>query len=255
MVIDLNSDLGEGFGTYTAGQDQQIIQHVTSINLACGWHAGDPLIMDKTVEMAKEAGVAIGAHPGYPDLLGFGRRAMKIAPDEAKAYMLYQTGALMAFTQAHDVPLQHVKLHGAFYNQASVDPHLAEAVIDGILALDKNLHLLVLSGSPLAKIAKEKGCKVAQEVFADRGYNPDGTLVSRGEPGAFITDPEEALARVIRMVKEGKVRAVSGEDIPIVADSICIHGDQPEAVNFAVALRKGLVQAGIALQSLGKFLE
>ena len=252
--VDLNSDLGEAFGVYKLGLDEEILNYVTSINLACGWHAGDPLIMDKTVKLAKKAGVSVGAHPGYPDLLGFGRRQMATTPEEAKAYLLYQTGALMAFTQANGLKLQHIKLHGAFYNQACADEKLAEAVIEAVESLDPDLILLVLSGSTLAKAAKNRGLRVAEEVFADRGYNADGSLVYRSLPDAFITDPKEAIPRVIRMVKEGKVRAVNGENIEIKADSICVHGDNPRAVDFASGLRTGLQQEGIELLSLREFI-
>lgn len=252
--VDLNSDIGEGFGVYNLGIDEEIIKHVTSINLACGWHAGDPLIMDKTVKMAKEYGVNVGAHPGYPDLLGFGRRAMTISPEEARTYMLYQTGALMAFTKAHGIKLQHMKLHGGFYNKACNDEKLADAIIEGIEQLDKDIILMVLSGSYIAKKAKERGLRVSEEVFADRGYNEDGTLVNRSLRGAFVKDPKEAIPRVIRMIKEGKVTTASGKDIDIKADSICVHGDNPKAIEFVKEIKKGLIEAGIEIKSIENFI-
>lgn len=253
--VDLNSDIGEGFGAYTMGMDEEIIKYVTSINLACGWHAGDPLIMDKTTKMAKDCGVMVGAHPGYPDLMGFGRRQMDISEDEARCYMLYQVGALKAFTEANGLKLQHMKLHGGFYNKACNDEKLANAVLDGIEAVDKNIILMVLSGSYIAKEAKRRGLRVSQEVFADRGYNEDGTLVNRSLPGAFVKDPEEAIPRVIRMIKEGKVKTASGKDIDIVADSICVHGDNPKAIEFVKSIREGLEQAGIEITAIDNFIK
>lgn len=253
--VDLNSDIGEGFGSYTMGMDEEIIKYVTSINLACGWHAGDPLIMDKTTKMAKEMNVMVGAHPGYPDLLGFGRRQLDISENEARCYMLYQVGALKAFTEANGLKLQHMKLHGGFYNKACNDEKLANAVLDGIEAVDKNIILMVLSGSYMAKEAKKRGLRVSQEVFADRGYNEDGTLVDRSLPGAFVKDPKEAIPRVIRMIKEGKVKASSGKDIDIVADSICVHGDNPKAIDFVKEIRKGLEEAGIEITAIDNFIK
>lgn len=253
--VDLNSDIGEGFGSYVLGMDEEIIKKVSSINLACGWHAGDPLIMEKTVKMAKENGVNVGAHPGYPDLMGFGRRAMTITPDEARTYVLYQTGALLAFTKANGIKLQHMKLHGGFYNKACVDKDLADAILDGIEAFDKDIILMVLSGSYMAKAAKERGLRVAQEVFADRGYNEDGTLVNRSLPGAFVKDPKEAIPRVIKMIKEGKVTTASGKEIDIVADSICVHGDNPKAIEFVSQIREGLKEAGINIAPIQEFIK
>lgn len=253
--VDLNSDIGEGFASYKMGMDEEIIKYVTSINLACGWHAGDPLIMDKTTKLAADYGVMVGAHPGYPDLLGFGRRQMVITPEEARCYMLYQLGALKAFTEVNNVKLQHMKLHGGFYNKACNDPALADAVLDGIEEFDRNIILMVLSGSYIAKEAKRRGLRVSQEVFADRGYNEDGTLVNRALPGAFVKDPEEAIPRVIRMIKEGKVTAVTGKDIDIVADSICVHGDNPKAIEFVKQIKEGLLDAGIEITAIDNFIK
>ena len=245
--IDLNSDLGESFGNYTLGMDSEVLNHVTSANVACGWHAGDPLIMEATVRMCKEKGVAVGAHPGYPDLMGFGRRAMAVNPGEAKAYMTYQLGALQAFCDSYGVTLQHMKLHGAFYNTACVTPALADAVLDGLQAVNPNIAAMVLSGSYIAKEAQRRGVPVIQEVFADRGYTDEGTLVPRTESGAFIKDPQEALERVLMMVKEGKVVTNTGNTIDIVADSICVHGDNPEAIAFTKYIREGLAKAGVTV--------
>lgn len=247
MYIDLNSDLGESFGAYTLGLDSDVLNHVSSANVACGWHAGDPLIMAKTVALCKAKGVAVGAHPGYPDLLGFGRRALAITPADAEAYVLYQVGALQAFCHANGVKLQHVKLHGAFYNTACVTPKLADAVLNAIAALPDTPAVMALSGSYMAQEGKRRGIPVIQEVFADRGYTDDGTLVPRSEPGAFIKDSDEALQRILQMVNDGTVTTNTGKVIPIVADSVCVHGDNPSAVAFTEALRQGLTKAGLTV--------
>lgn len=255
FYVDLNSDIGEGFGSYTLGMDDEIMKHITSVNLACGWHAGDSLIMDKTIKNAKALGVAVGAHPGYPDLLGFGRRKMAITPEEARTYMLYQLGALDAFAKANGSSLQHMKLHGGFYNDAANNKQLADAVLDGIQEYNRDLIVMILSGSYMAQEAKRRGLKVAEEVFADRGYNPDGSLVNRKLPGAFVKDPEVAIARVIKMIKEKKVVAVNGEEIEINADSICVHGDNPKAIEFVAKIRKSLIEAGIEVKPLYEFIQ
>lgn len=254
VFVDLNSDIGEGFGDYSIGMDEEILKHVTSANIACYFHAGDPLIMDNTVKMAKNLGVAIGSHPGYPDLIGFGRRPMTITAKEARAYVLYQMGALKAFAISNGIEVQHMKLHGAFYNSACSQKELADAVLDAVESYNKNIILMVLSGSYIAKEGIRRGLKVAQEVFADRGYNTDGTLVNRKLEGAFIKDKDEAIQRVIRMVKEGKVKAVDGSDIDIKADSICVHGDNPKAIEFVKNIRQSLTDAGITVSSLYNFL-
>ena len=253
-IVDLNSDIGESFGSYSLGMDEEVIKYVSSVNVACGWHAGDPLIMDNTVKEAIKNNVAIGAHPGYPDLMGFGRRNMDISPKEARAYMIYQLGALDAFAKANGGKLQHMKLHGAFYNTASVKPEIAYEIINGILDVDKNIILLALSGSYICKIAEKKGLRVAQEVFADRVYNDDGTLVSRKLPGAMIHDRDEAFRRVKKMVLEEKITTISGKEIHIIADSICVHGDNPMAIDFVKYIRGNLVNAGVQIKSLSEFI-
>lgn len=253
--VDLNCDLGESFGAYTIGMDKEVLARVSSANVACGWHAGDPLVMERTVALAKENGVAVGAHPGYPDLMGFGRRNMALSPDEARTYVKYQLGALAAFTQSAGIPLQHVKLHGAFYNRAAADETLARAVCEGIAQVDKNLIVLALAGSPMLDIARACGLRAASEVFADRAYNPDGSLVSRSLPGAVLHDRELATQRVVRMVKEGLVESIAGEDIPIRADSICVHGDNPEALAFVSDIRQKLEESGVEILCLGRILE
>lgn len=252
--VDLNSDLGESFGAYTLGMDSEVLQYVTSANVACGWHAGDPLIINKTIMEAVKNGVAVGAHPSYPDLMAFGRRNMDITPEEARAYILYQVGALRAFTKAIGTNLQHIKLHGAFYNTSCVKPELANAIVDTICEYDKNIILIALSGSYILKRAEEKGLKVAHEVFADRAYNPDGTLVNRRLPGSMIHDRDIAIIRIKRMVLEGKVTAIDGTDIDIKADSICVHGDNPDAVDFVKNIRGSLEAEGIKVKNLGSFL-
>ena len=193
--VDLNSDLGESFGNYTIGMDEEILKYVSSANVACGWHAGDAMVMEKTVALAKEFGTAVGAHPGFPDLVGFGRRNMAVTPDEAKAYVRYQLGALMAFCTAHGVKIQHVKPHGALYNMAAVDEKLAIAMCEAVYEVDKDIIFMGLAGSKMITAAEKVGLRAASEVFADRAYNDDGTLVSRKLPGAVIKDKDLAIKR------------------------------------------------------------
>jgi UPF0271 protein len=252
--VDLNSDVGESFGAYKLGLDAEVLKHVTSANIACGFHAGDPMVMAKTVALAVENGVGIGAHPGYPDLQGFGRRNMNLTPEEVKNFVIYQVGALAAFARAAGRPLQHVKAHGALYNMAAKDAKLARAIAEGVKAVAPDAILLALAGSEMVKAAREVGLKVAQEVFADRAYNPDGTLVPRSQPGSMIHDPEVAIPRAVRMVTEGKVTAITGEEIPIQADSICVHGDNPEAIAFVARIRDALAAAGVEVVPLAQVI-
>ena len=248
--VDLNSDLGESFGRYTLGMDADILQLVSSANVACGYHASDPLVMNKTIAMAKEAGVRVGAHPGFPDLMGFGRRNMDVSPAEAKAYTLYQLGALDAFCKAHGVKMQHVKPHGAMYNMAGKDYALSKAICEAIYEYDKDLIVMALSGGELVHAAEDMGLKVAREVFADRAYEEDGSLVNRRKEGAIITDENEAIARVVRMIKEQKVTAITGKDIPIKADSVCVHGDGVKALAFVKKIRETLTAEGVEIVPL-----
>lgn len=248
--VDLNSDLGESYGRYTIGMDERIIPLVTSANVACGYHASDPVVMQRTVREAKKAGIGVGAHPGFPDLMGFGRRNMAVTPEEAKAYVKYQLGALQAFAKAHGVKLQHVKPHGALYNMAAVDEKLAKAMCEAVYEVDKDIIFMGLAGSKMITAAEEVGLKAASEVFADRAYNDDGTLVSRKLPGAVIKDKELAIKRVVRMVKEGKVESINGKDIDIKADSICVHGDNPKALEFVKNIRETLEKEGVTISSL-----
>ena len=227
---------------------------MSSVNIACGWHAGDPMVMEKTVALAVENKLGIGAHPGYPDLIGFGRRNMDISLKEARNYLIYQIGALNAFAEAAGTALQHVKLHGAFYNTVSANAIFAKETAKAIYDVNKNLIVLALAGSELANAAREIGLKVAEEVFADRAYNSDGSLVSRKLPGSVIHDKNLAIERVIRMVTERKVNAIDGTDISINADSICVHGDNPEAVSFVRLIRENLEKRGIQIKPINQFI-
>ena len=253
--IDLNSDLGESFGAYKLGMDNAIIPLVSSANVACGFHAGDPLVMDKTVALCKASGSAIGAHPGYPDLVGFGRRNVAASPAEVKAMVTYQIGALDAFCKAAGIRLQHVKPHGAMYNMAAKDAELAKAICQAIFEYDKELILMGLAGSQMLVQAKAMGLKCAAEVFADRAYEEDGTLVARSKPGAMIHDEEEAVRRVVRMIKEGKVTAITGKDIAITADSVCVHGDSEQALAFVQKLREAFAAEGIKIVPLTEIVK
>lgn len=248
--IDLNCDLGESFGNYKIGMDDKVIPMITSANVACGYHASDPVVMNKTIVMAKEYGIEVGAHPGFPDLMGFGRRNMNVSPSEAKAYTLYQLGALDAFCRVHGRKMQHVKPHGAMYNMAAKNYSLAKAICEAIYEFDKDLIVMGLSGGELVRAGKDTGLRTALEVFADRAYEEDGTLVDRRKDGAVITDEEVAIARVVRMIKEQKVTAITGEDITIKADSVCVHGDGVKALEFVKKIREKLTEEGIALKSL-----
>ncbi len=252
--VDLNSDLGESFGTYKLGMDAEILAFVSSANVACAYHAGDPLVMEETVGRAARAGVAVGAHPGFPDLMGFGRRNMVCTPKEVKAYVKYQLGALYAFTKAQGVAMQHCKPHGALYNMAAKDMALATAIAEAIAEVDSNIILLGLANSLMIQAGRHAGLKVASEVFADRAYQADGSLVPRSQPGAVIHDTEEAIARTIRMVKEGKVTAISGEEVPLSADSICVHGDNPSALAFVKSIRARLEAEGVSIVPISEIV-
>lgn len=248
--IDLNCDLGESFGNYKLGLDHEVIRYISSANIACGYHASDPMVMSETVKLAKDNNVGIGAHPGFPDIMGFGRRNISVSPAEAKAYVLYQIGALDAFCKAEGVRLTHVKPHGALYNMAAGDLKLAKSICEAIYEYDKNLILLALSGSMIITAAKEAGIRYASEVFADRAYEDDGSLVSRSKEGAVIRDEDTAVARVIKMVKEKKVTTINGNDISISADSVCIHGDNEHALEFVKKMRLAFERENIMISGL-----
>lgn len=245
--MDLNCDLGESFGAYTIGMDEAVIPYITSANIACGYHAGDPMVMERTVALCKKHHVRVGAHPGFPDLPGFGRRNMNVTPDEARAYVIYQVGALKGFCEAAGIRLFHVKPHGALYNMAAKDYGLAAAICEAVKEVDDRLVLVAPGGSCMMDAAKSMGLSFAGEVFADRGYKSDGTLVPRGQEGAMIEDEEAAIARVVRMATEGRVKAVDGQDIKIQADSICVHGDGKKALIFVKKIRQALMEAGITV--------
>lgn len=233
VKVDLNSDLGESFGRYTLGEQKEILKYVTSANIACGFHAGDPSVMRETVQLAIDNGVRIGAHPGLPDLVGFGRRDMNITPQEAYDMVVYQIGALQAFLAVHQEPMQHVKPHGALYQMASRDQGIAEAIAKAVYDVSPSLVLFALADSELSKAGEAIGLETAHEVFADRTYQSNGMLTSRSQDDAMITDQEQSAEQVIQMVKEGKVRSQQGTDVALRADTICIHGDGAHAVEFA----------------------
>ena len=250
LRVDLNCDVGESFGRYQLGDDADIMSSVTSANIACGFHAGDPSVMRQTVRLAARAGVAVGAHPGFPDLSGFGRRELQASPAEVEALVLYQIGALTAMVGAEGGRLQHVKPHGALYNMAARDRVLADAIARAAAAVSPRLVLVGLSGSCLLEAGREAGLDVASEVFADRAYEAGGELRDRSHPDAVIGDPELVTERVLLMVREGIVRATTGELVAVRADTVCIHGDTPDAARMATTLRAGLERAGISVGPL-----
>lgn len=238
--VDLNCDLGESFGHYTLGEQEEILKYVTSANIACGFHAGDPTVMRETVQLALANNVKIGAHPGLPDLVGFGRRDMVITPQEAYDMVVYQVGALQGFLTTFGETMQHVKPHGALYNMAAKDTKLAEAIAQAVCDISPNLILYGLASSELTKAGEAIGLHTVHEVFADRTYQADGSLTSRKQPDALITDEETSLKQVVRFVREGKVLTQQGQDIYLKADSICVHGDGAHAVAFAKNIVKAL---------------
>lgn len=251
MHLDLNCDMGESFGAFTLGHDAALLDAVTSANVACGFHSGDPRVMARTVTLAKEKGVAIGAHPGFPDLAGFGRRELAVSAEEALTDVLYQIGALAAFCRAAGVPLRHVKPHGALYNRAAIDELLARAIAEAVARFDRGLILVGLPGSAHERAAAAAGLPFAREAFADRAYLPDGTLAPRRQPGTLLTRPAEVAARAVRVATEGKVRTLMGSDLTLAADTICIHGDTVGAPELARAVRAALERAGVAVRPLG----
>jgi UPF0271 protein len=248
--IDLNADCGESFGAWTLGRDDELLALVSSANVACGMHAGDPRVMEETVGLCRRLGVAIGAHPGYPDLQGFGRRALSLSPEEVRAFVLYQVGALAAFCRANEMPLVHLKAHGALYNAAARDPALARAIAGAAWAFNPRTILLAQSGSAMVEAGREIGLRVAEEAFADRAYDSQGQLLPRNQPDAVLHDPEVIARRVLQIVLEGEVTAASGERVHLAADSVCLHGDNPSALEAARAVRQALEKAGVAVCSL-----
>ena len=251
--VDLNCDMGESFGAYKMGHDEEILDFVTSANIACGFHAGDPSTMQKTVKLALEKGVAIGAHPGFQDLSGFGRRNMSLTPQETYEIVVYQIGALYGFVKAQGATMQHVKPHGALYNMAATNPSLSEAIAEAVYAVNPELILFGLSGSEIVKAGEKIGLRTANEVFSDRTYQTDGTLTNRKEANALITDTDAAIQQVVRMVKEGSVTSTAGIEVPISADTVCIHGDGVHALDFAQRISQTLKKAEINIREISAF--
>ena len=247
--VDLNSDIGEGFGAYTMGDDNEILKYITAAQVACGWHAGDPMIMDKVVRTAAERGVAVGAHPSFPDLMGFGRRKMNISFEEAKNYVKYQVGALSAFTKTYGVKIHHLAPHGAMGNMCQDDRELARAICEAVYEIDPEIIIYYCAGAVLGEEAEKMGLRTACEIFADRAYEDDLSLRSRKLPGAMITDEEESIRRCIRMVKEGKVTSYSGKELDIKGDTLCVHGDGPKAIAFVKRIREEFEKEGIEIRT------
>jgi UPF0271 protein len=250
IQIDMNSDVGESFGVYKLGLDEEVIPHITSANIACGFHAGDPGVMRKTVALAKQFGVEVGAHPGFPDLMGFGRRNVDATLEEIQDYVVYQTGALRAFAQSQGLKLQHVKAHGSLYNMAVANPKIWEAIAEAVAKVDRDIILVVLASSKresLLEMGKRQGTRIAFEAFPDRAYNKNGSLVSRREKGAVIHDHEMVAKRALKMAVEGKVIAMDGTEIELRADTLCVHGDNPAAVQMVKKIRQELKNAGVTV--------
>lgn len=248
-TIDLNCDMGESFGMYKIGNDSEVIKNITSANIACGFHASDPSVMNRTVKLAEAAGVHIGAHPGFPDLQGFGRRSLNVSPSEIKDMIIYQLGALDGFCRTHNTKLCHIKPHGALYNMAVKDKDIAEAIVQAIAEFNPELKMLAPYGSHMTDAAEKMGISYACEVFADRAYEDDGSLVSRNRPDSMITDSDEAVNRVMRMITENKVTSVTGKDIFIKADSVCVHGDGEKALLFIQKLCRAFYENNIEIKA------
>ena len=254
LRVDINCDLGESFGAFKVGNDADIMPHITSANVACGFHGGDPVTIAHTVSLAKQCKVAVGAHPGFPDLVGFGRREMKLGLEEVEDYTLYQISAVYGFARATGIGLQHVKAHGALYNMAAKDLSLSGAIVKGVQMLDADLIVFAPPKSALVEVAAKAKLRVALEFFADRAYNPDGSLVSRSQRGSVVRDVRELVQRAVNAVKEGTVEAVDGRVLDVgKVDTICVHGDTPNAVKLTQALKKGLTEAKIRVEPIGSF--
>jgi len=245
--VDLNCDMGESYGAWQMGSDAEIMPFISSANIACGFHAGDPATIRKTVQLALDNGVAVGAHPSLPDLQGFGRREMKISPQDMYDLVLYQAGAVEAFARAAGARLHHVKCHGALYNMAATDEALSEAMARAVRDLGSEVCLYALSRSKNYEIAKRLGLHAVGEVFADRGYSDDGTLAPRDRPGGMIEDAAQAVKQALAMIEDGYVTSLSGKPVPVAADTLCLHGDQPDAVRFARELRRAFSERGISI--------
>lgn len=251
MRIDINADVGESFGVYSLGADAALMRSITSASIAAGFHAGDPSVLRRTINLAKSHGVAIGAHPGFPDLVGFGRRELQVAPAEAEDFVLYQIAAVAGVAAAEGAKLQHVKPHGALFNMAARDASLAAAIARAVAAFDRSLILFGLPGSQILAAGRAAGLRVAAEVFADRAYEPDGSLTPRSRPGSVIHDAGAVASRAIRMITERVVDAADGTIVPLDADTICVHGDTPGAPQLAADLRARLEAAGVTVAAIG----
>ena len=251
MRIDINSDVGESFGAYTIGHDSGLMKSITSANIAAGFHGGDPSVLRDTIRQAKTHGVAVGAHPGFPDLVGFGRRELNVTPKEAEDFVLYQVAAVAGVAAAEGVAMQHVKPHGALFNMAVRNAELSAAIARAVAAIDRSLILFGLPGSEILNAGRAAGLRVAAEVFADRAYEPDGSLASRRKPGSVIHDPDAVVARAVRMVKDRAVVAIDGSLVPLDADTICVHGDTPGSDMLAARIRAGLEAAGVTVRAIG----
>jgi 5-oxoprolinase (ATP-hydrolysing) subunit A len=251
LSIDLNCDMGESFGAWKMGHDDEVLPFITSANIACGFHGGDPTVMRETVQAAIGNGVALGAHPGLPDLVGFGRRKIDVSPQDAYDMVVVQVGALAGVAASQGGRLNHVKAHGALYNMAVKNEELARAIAQAVYDVDRSLVFFALASSALVEAAKRAGLQVAEEVFADRSYQSDGTLTSRLQPNAMIVDIDVSIRQVLRMIREEKIRTVQGSDIDVRPDTLCIHGDQPGAPAFAKAIHQALEAEGIAVRAIG----
>jgi len=255
IKIDLNCDLGESYGEFKVGNDEKIMPHITSANIACGFHAGDPMTIAKTINLAKKHKVAVGAHPGYPDLMGFGRRDMQLTSEEAKNYVIYQVSALQGFARTANLSLQHVKPHGALYNMAVKDEKLSKAMVEAVKAVSSDLIVFAPPSSALANVAAKYGLCVAYEFFADRAYNSNGSLVSRKQPNAIIQEPKKVIERVAKVIREKTVLAANGEVVNLgEVHTICVHGDTPNAVELTKILKKRLIKTGIDVKPVGSFI-
>lgn len=252
--LDLNCDLGESYGAFRMGEDERVLEFVTSANVACGMHAGDPVVMRRTVRICRETGVAVGAHPGYPDLWGFGRRPLPLTPDEVAAFVLAQVGALEAVARSEGVGLQHVKPHGALYNVAARERAVAEAIAEAVRSAWPEAILVVLSGSESERAARAAGLRVAREAFCDRGYLRDGSLLPRDRPGAVLTDLHEVASRAVRLAYGEPIPTADGGEVVVQADTLCIHGDTPGAAQLAAAVRAALEEAHVRVQPMAAWL-
>ena len=254
-VVDLNSDLGESFGPYTIGNDEEMLKIISSANVGCGFHGGDPIVMHRTLELAKENSVGVGAHPGFNDLYGFGRRQIVgERPEDIEKILIYQVGAIQGMAAALDMRVTHYKIHGALGNMACVDPDLAMAAARAVKAVAPDLLFLVLPGSELEKAGERMGLRIAREIFGDRAYDDAGMLVPRKQEGAVLHDPKVAAPRIVKFVEQGAIESVNGKKIPVPIDSICVHGDSPSAVEMAAAIRSALTQSGIEIRPMAQTL-